>query len=256
MDLLTYMDYHPGGWEELVRGAGIDATNLFNEVHKWVNYESMLKACLIGKLVSDPITLAKPISLKKKADVTKEISPPFNKSPVIPPISLVKKSDTLYNIAHDWYQTDTTVVITLYTKTINSISKDDITVEIMEDENHKNDSDYKQELRMTLRVPDKENNKQFIAHRIFFYLENKVQMTTPSINVTHASGKVDVKLSKSIQSSDNAPVMWKTLGFPIKQTPCKESSDFRSWLLINKIKVNHNVSHYVLQPTQKVFQRI
>ena len=134
------MDYHPGGWEELVRGAGIDATNLFNEVHKWVNYESMLKACLIGKLVSDPITLHKPISLKKKTEATKEISAPFNKSPVIPPISLVQKSDTLFNIAHDWYQADTTVVITLYTKTINSISKDDITVEIMEDENHKNDS--------------------------------------------------------------------------------------------------------------------
>ena len=134
------MDYHPGGWEELVRGAGIDATNLFNEVHKWVNYESMLKACLIGKLVSDPISLAKPISLKKKTDATKEISVPFNKSPVIPPISLVKKSDALFNIAHDWYQTDTTVVITLYTKRINSISEDDIVVEIMEDENRKNDS--------------------------------------------------------------------------------------------------------------------
>ena len=133
------MDYHPGGWEELVRGAGIDATNLFNEVHKWVNYESMLKACLIGKLVYDPITLAKPISLKKKTEATKEISAPFNKSPVIPPISIVKKSDTLFNIAHDWYQTDTTVVITLYTKRINSISEDDIVVEIMEDENHKND---------------------------------------------------------------------------------------------------------------------
>ena len=133
------MDYHPGGWEELVRGAGIDATNLFNEVHKWVNYESMLKACLIGKLVYDPITLAKPISLKKKTEATKEIAAPFNKSPVIPPISIVKKSDTLFNIAHDWYQTDTTVVITLYTKRINSISEDDIVVEIMEDENHKND---------------------------------------------------------------------------------------------------------------------
>ena len=133
------MDYHPGGWEELVRGAGIDATNLFNEVHKWVNYESMLKACLIGKLVYDPITLAKPISLKKKTEATKEISAPFNKSPVIPPISIVKKSDTLFNIAHDWYQTDTTVVITLYTKRINSISEDDIVVEIMEDDNHKND---------------------------------------------------------------------------------------------------------------------
>ena len=47
------MDYHPGGWDELVRGAGIDATDLFNEVHRWVNYDSMLAACLVGKLVED-----------------------------------------------------------------------------------------------------------------------------------------------------------------------------------------------------------
>ena len=150
------MDYHPGGWEELVRGAGIDATNLFNEVHKWVNYESMLKACLIGKLVSDPITLPKPLSLKKKTEATKEISAPFNKSPVIPPISLVKKSDTLLNIAHDWYQTDTTVVITLYTKRINSLSEDDIEVEIVEDENHKNDSgNYFQFIRFGINATNK-----------------------------------------------------------------------------------------------------
>lgn len=44
------MDYHPGGWDELLRGAGKDATELFNEVHRWVNYDSMLSACLVGKL--------------------------------------------------------------------------------------------------------------------------------------------------------------------------------------------------------------
>ena len=45
------MDYHPGGWDELLKGAGGDATHLFNEVHRWVNYESMMAACLVGKLV-------------------------------------------------------------------------------------------------------------------------------------------------------------------------------------------------------------
>ncbi len=47
------MDYHPGGFSELLRGAGKDGTDLFNEVHRWVNYENMLAACLVGKLVSD-----------------------------------------------------------------------------------------------------------------------------------------------------------------------------------------------------------
>ena len=33
-----YMDYHPGGWDELVKGAGRDATDMFNEIHKYVRF--------------------------------------------------------------------------------------------------------------------------------------------------------------------------------------------------------------------------
>ena len=52
-NVTAYMDFHPGGWDELIRGAGKDATILFNKYHQWVNYESMLSACLVGKLVPD-----------------------------------------------------------------------------------------------------------------------------------------------------------------------------------------------------------
>lgn len=47
-NVTTYLQYHPGGVEELMRGAGRDATELFNEVHRWVNYESILAKCLVG----------------------------------------------------------------------------------------------------------------------------------------------------------------------------------------------------------------
>jgi len=50
-NVTEYMKYHPGGAEELMRGVGTDATALFMQVHRWVNYESMLGACVIGKLV-------------------------------------------------------------------------------------------------------------------------------------------------------------------------------------------------------------
>ena len=34
-NVTDYMDYHPGGWDELLKGAGSDATNMFNEIHKY-----------------------------------------------------------------------------------------------------------------------------------------------------------------------------------------------------------------------------
>ncbi|GFX34006.1 hypothetical protein TNCV_912071 [Trichonephila clavipes] len=49
-NITHYLEYHPGGEDELMRGAGKDATDLFNQVHRWVNAESMLQKCYIGVL--------------------------------------------------------------------------------------------------------------------------------------------------------------------------------------------------------------
>lgn len=51
-NVTEYIPFHPGGPEELMRAAGIDATSLFDQVHPWVNYEQILQKCLVGKLVS------------------------------------------------------------------------------------------------------------------------------------------------------------------------------------------------------------
>ncbi|KAH7313494.1 cytochrome b5-like heme/steroid binding domain-containing protein, partial [Stachybotrys elegans] len=50
-NITPYAKFHPGGIPELLRGAGRDATKLFGEIHPWVNYETMLSACLVGILV-------------------------------------------------------------------------------------------------------------------------------------------------------------------------------------------------------------
>uniref|UniRef100_A0A1I8ISH9 Cytochrome b5 heme-binding domain-containing protein n=1 Tax=Macrostomum lignano TaxID=282301 RepID=A0A1I8ISH9_9PLAT len=47
-----YADFHPGGPDELMLGAGEDATDLFNSVHRWVNFESMLRRCHVGPLTA------------------------------------------------------------------------------------------------------------------------------------------------------------------------------------------------------------
>ncbi|XP_026725907.1 cytochrome b5 reductase 4 isoform X2 [Trichoplusia ni] len=49
-NITHYLPYHPGGPEELMRGAGMDATQLFDKVHPWVNYDSLLAKCLVGPL--------------------------------------------------------------------------------------------------------------------------------------------------------------------------------------------------------------
>lgn len=54
-NVTEYFPFHPGGEDELMRGTGIDATELFDQVHSWVNYEQILQKCLVGRLVAiDP----------------------------------------------------------------------------------------------------------------------------------------------------------------------------------------------------------
>ena len=53
-NMTPYMDFHPGGKDQLMRGAGReDAEKLFHEIHPWVSWENMLGECLVGILVSE-----------------------------------------------------------------------------------------------------------------------------------------------------------------------------------------------------------
>lgn len=49
-DITKYMDYHPGGREELLRGAGCDASDLFLKVHAWVRVDNFLEKFLVGHM--------------------------------------------------------------------------------------------------------------------------------------------------------------------------------------------------------------
>ncbi|CAG8908501.1 unnamed protein product [Penicillium egyptiacum] len=52
-NISPYAPYHPGGKGELLRGAGKDSGQLFQEIHPWVNWEGILGECLVGILVSE-----------------------------------------------------------------------------------------------------------------------------------------------------------------------------------------------------------
>ncbi|XP_064364806.1 cytochrome b5 reductase 4 isoform X2 [Dromaius novaehollandiae] len=94
-NVTPYMEYHPGGEDELMKAAGTDGTDLFDQVHRWVNYESMLKECLVGRMALKPIAVPKGMLPEKKllAASAKDLTP-----------------------SYDWFQTDGMVTIVIYTK--------------------------------------------------------------------------------------------------------------------------------------------
>lgn len=109
-NVTPYMKFHPGGIDELMKGAGLNATDLFNDVHPWVNYQSMLEKCLIGNLVGKPIkedSSKSTISLITDNMVLKNIIEPISEvTPPAPPVI-------------DSYQTVDEINIVIYTKCKN-----------------------------------------------------------------------------------------------------------------------------------------
>lgn len=52
-NITPYLNFHPGGVDELMRAAGKESTKLFKQIHAWVNWNSMLQKCRIGYLIPD-----------------------------------------------------------------------------------------------------------------------------------------------------------------------------------------------------------
>ncbi|KAL1413077.1 hypothetical protein Q8F55_000826 [Vanrija albida] len=50
-NITPYLNFHPGGVDELMRVAGRDGTKLFMLTHSWVNMEHLMAECMIGMLV-------------------------------------------------------------------------------------------------------------------------------------------------------------------------------------------------------------
>ncbi|WLF77905.1 hypothetical protein PVL30_001628 [Lodderomyces elongisporus] len=50
-NITPYVNFHPGGVEEIMKCAGRDGTVLFNKYHSWVNADRMLENCIVGIMV-------------------------------------------------------------------------------------------------------------------------------------------------------------------------------------------------------------
>jgi cytochrome b involved in lipid metabolism len=49
-DVTFYLEYHPGGRDEILAYAGTDATAAFMKIHRWVSHEGILEKVKVGRL--------------------------------------------------------------------------------------------------------------------------------------------------------------------------------------------------------------
>lgn len=146
--MTPYMKYHPGGVEELMKGAGKISTDLFNKVHPWVNLTSMLEKCLVGSLVMAPPPNSTPVQTKKvesRPSTRLSLAPPppppsfaqasSPSTDQIEPITVTVKPAVPEIPVLDSYQSNTNCIIVLYTK-LKSLRKESIVIDKMINNNN------------------------------------------------------------------------------------------------------------------------
>nr|XP_034340207.1 cytochrome b5 reductase 4 isoform X3 [Arvicanthis niloticus] len=210
-----YMEYHPGGEDELMRAAGADGTDLFNEVHRWVNYESMLKECLVGRMAVKP---AVPKDCHEGKRVLNGMLP---KSQV--PDTLPREGPS--SPSYDWFQTESSVTVVIYTKQ-KKISLDSVIVDLQDD---------------SLRAEAVLKGQSYLIH---IGLSHEVQENF-SVRVIENVGKIEIVLQKK----EN--VSWKHLGDPLEKhdsfIPKKDAGlYYRRCQLISKEDVTHDTRLFYL----------
>lgn len=210
-----YMEYHPGGEDELMRAAGSDGTDLFDQVHRWVNYESMLKECLVGRMA------IKPAVSKDYHEEKKVLNGMLPKSQVSDALAKEGPSSPSY----DWFQTDSLVTIVIYTKQ-KDINLDSIIVD------HQDNS-----FRAETVIKD-------FSYIIHVGLSHEVEEDI-SVRVVENVGKIEIVLKKKETTS------WKHLGHPLENhnslIPRKDTGlYYRKCQLISKEGVTHDTKLFCL----------
>lgn len=242
-NVTSYMSFHPGGVDQLMQGVGKDATQLFDSVHRWVNVDNMLQACLVGKLIGTTPNI-KPIkqqtlstsldiptqSLSKVSKQTTKLQVPVMLPPPITSnlLKSIEKTslevDAVYEPKNhvSWTQTADSVTICHTTNfDIEYFSCDII------------DNFSKVLLEI---FPSSKNESSYIG--CIIQLDSVVK--SKIISLKNDSGKIEVVLCKEKSKQ------WSNLG-DIKLLPDKFKSFKRTCTLQSKSQLTENTALYELK---------
>jgi hypothetical protein len=103
-----------------------------------------------------------------------------------------------------------------------------------------------------------EDLKEEWIFQIAFKLEDKIRSDDPpKVNVGSTSGKMEIVYQKTSGSA----ARWTNIGdplsgnnsfSPITQFQSESFDEFRSWTLVSREPVTHDVDHYVLEPPKNI----
>ncbi|XP_069699979.1 cytochrome b5 reductase 4 isoform X2 [Periplaneta americana] len=220
-----YMDFHPGGKEELMRGVGKDGTDLFNQIHPWVNYESLLQKCRVGRLVQGrpppPSFVDRLFPKKSKArlPVLSEVAQGPQKNTRMP---------STPSMTMDWFQQMATVTLQFFTKGAVPQTR------VMLCSSHR-------DLIINIKL-DK------FLHVTHIVLEDNVCWPA-KVKTNYETGTVEVQFTKE------KSVMWKGLGDLQEdngQVREVQQEPYDSLEVVGMCKVNHNTQLLLLRHKLRV----
>ncbi|NXT06304.1 NB5R4 reductase, partial [Prunella fulvescens] len=228
-NVTPYMEYHPGGEDELMRAAGADGTDLFDQVHRWVNYESMLKECLVGRMAVKPVAAPKGELLLHILIFLHQI--PEDEIVGLNMFGYAQRKYIFFSslcflfYSYDWFQTDSLITIVIYTKQ-KDMNADLVIVDCQD-----------KQLRGEIIMDDH-------SYLVEVDLDHAVSEDV-AVNIAEKVGKVEIILNKK----DN--IHWKMLGQPceghntfIKRTD--RGLFYRKCKLVSKTEVTHDTKLFCL----------
>lgn len=238
-NVTPYLEYHPGGEDELMRGAGADATELFDQIHSWVNYDSILKECLVGRMTSKPFPVAKASVTQPRLMVPKWTLPnvPVTQPGLTVPKEIIpnglavpggsQKQPQDISPRYEWFQTEDTITVVIYTKQ-KDINSDSVIVDLEGD---------------VLRTEVRQQEYSYILQ---LELSNKVQEGV-SVLCNSKVGKIELHLKKLNNT------VWSDLGQPGEDNDSYKKNTngdlfYRKCKLISKKDVTHNTRLFCFQP--------
>ncbi|NXW00754.1 NB5R4 reductase, partial [Fregetta grallaria] len=241
-NVTPYMEYHPGGEDELMKAAGTDGTDLFDQVHRWVNYESMLKECLVGRMAVKPIAAPKGEGFKNEIifimlySKTVLILIVFSKLLALD-LLLQKIVNNVFGF-YDWFQTDSLITIVIYTKQ-KDMNAELVTVDCQD-----------RRLRAEIIVDD----HSYLVE-VGRYCNFACETFSLLVNIAEKVGKVEVVLKKK----DN--IHWKMLGQPLEShnTFIKRTDRglfYRKCKLVSKMEVTHDTKLFCLMLPKSTHLRV